>query len=70
MLNACRAWRFAADRMLVSKIDGGRWALGQADGADRALITTALARQRSLPTADLDPDVVGRFVQQALSRLD
>jgi len=70
VLNACRAWRFAADRMLVSKIDGGRWALGQVDGADRALITTALARQRSLPTADLDPDVVGRFVQQALSRLD
>ncbi|MDA3645757.1 DUF4111 domain-containing protein [Saccharopolyspora indica] len=69
VLNACRAWRFAADGALVSKIDGGRWALGRVPGPDGELIRTALNRQRCLPAAELDPRAVRRFVGQALSRL-
>jgi hypothetical protein len=69
VLNACRAWRFAADRVLVSKVDGGQWVLGRVTGADRALISTALDRQRCLPAAELDPLTVTQFVEQTLGRL-
>ena len=40
VLNACRAWRFATDRELCSKVAGGEWALGR--GADDAAIAAAL----------------------------
>ncbi|MFI0417983.1 aminoglycoside adenylyltransferase domain-containing protein [Spongiactinospora sp. 9N601] len=69
VLNACRAWRFTVDRVLVSKLDGGLWALGRTSVPDRELIQTALDRQRCLPAADLDPAAVQRFVDQVMSRL-
>ncbi len=47
VLNACRAWKFAVDGTLVSKIDGGQWALGRAEVIDRDLIVAALDRQPS-----------------------
>jgi hypothetical protein len=69
VLNACRAWRFAVDGALVSKLDGGSWALGRVTGRDRELIKIALDRQRCMPAADLDPPTVHRFIRQALSHL-
>jgi hypothetical protein len=69
VLNACRAWQFAADRVLVSKVNGGQWALGRVTGADRALISTALDRQRCTPAAELDAGTVSQFVEQTLGRL-
>lgn len=69
VLNACRAWRFAADGALVSKIDGGQWALGRVHGPGRELIKIALDRQRSIPAAGLDRNAVKQFVRHALSRL-
>ena len=70
VLNACRAWRFAVEGVLVSKIDGGRWALGRVRGPDRELIQFALDRQRSVPSAELDQSAaVGQFVQWVLPHL-
>lgn len=69
VLNACRAWRFALDGVIVSKIDGGRWALERASDTDHALIEHALDHQRCLPAADLDPAAVIRFVEQVHSYL-
>jgi hypothetical protein len=69
VLNACRAWRFAVDGTLVSKIEGGQWALGHLFGADRELVKTALDRQRSVPATELEPGAVKRFVGRALARL-
>lgn len=69
VLNACRAWRFAVDGALVSKIDGGRWALDRVPGPERDLVRTALDRQRSRPAADLDPGAVRGFVERILPRL-
>jgi hypothetical protein len=69
VLNACRAWRFADDRAIVSKTDGGQWALGRVPGADRDLISDALDRQCCRPAAEPDPGAVQRFVRQALSYL-
>ena len=69
VLNACRAWRFAVDGALVSKVDGGQWALGRIRGPDRELVKIALDKQRSIPAAELDRSVVKQFVRQALSHL-
>jgi streptomycin 3"-adenylyltransferase len=69
VLNACRAWRFAVDGALVSKIDGGQWALGRTQGPDRELVKIALDKQRSISSAELDRGVVEQFVQQVLSHL-
>jgi Domain of unknown function (DUF4111) len=66
VLNACRAWRYTVDGTLVSKIDGGEWALSRVPGPDRELIATALARQRCQPAAGLDPASVRRFVEEVL----
>jgi Domain of unknown function (DUF4111) len=68
VLNACRAWRFAVDGALVSKIEGGRWALDRVPGPDREVIRTALDRRRRPLAAELDPGAVTRFVHQILSR--
>lgn len=66
VLNACRAERYAADGTLVSKIDGGEWALSRVPGPDRELIAAALARQRCQPAAELDAAAVRRFVRGVL----
>jgi len=70
VLNACRAWRFAVDGALVSKIDGGEWALGRVHGPDRELIKIALDEQRCIPHAKQDPDVVRQFVRQVSAAVD
>jgi hypothetical protein len=69
VLNACRAWRFAVDGALVSKIDGGQWALGRTHDPERELIKIALDKQRSVPAAELDRCAVKQFVRQALTHL-
>lgn len=69
VLNACRAWRFATDGALVSKVDGGRWAIPRVRGPDRELIRVALDRQRCLPAAGLDRGAVQAFVGRLLSKV-
>jgi streptomycin 3"-adenylyltransferase len=69
VLNACRAWRFAADGALVSKVGGGRWAMPRVQGADRELIRAALDRQRCMPAAGLDRRAVRAFVGRLLSKV-
>lgn len=70
VLNACRAWRFVVDGGLVSKIDGGRWALDRVPGPDRELVRTALDRQRCIPTAELDTATVHEFVRRTVEVMD
>jgi streptomycin 3"-adenylyltransferase len=53
VLNACRAWRYAAERVLCSKIAGGEWALGHGVGDDA--IQAALDDQRGRPAAAIEP---------------
>jgi streptomycin 3"-adenylyltransferase len=53
VLNACRAWRYAAERVLCSKVAGGEWALGRGVGDDA--IQAALDDQRGRPAAAIDP---------------
>ena len=49
VLNACRAWRFAEEDVLCSKLDGGRWARGRLD--DPVLVDVAIARQTGGPAS-------------------
>lgn len=69
VLNACRAWQFAAEGTLVCRIDGGQWALHNLPTIDHELVQSALDHQRCLPAAKLDPREVTRFVHRILSRI-
>ncbi|MFB9630288.1 aminoglycoside adenylyltransferase domain-containing protein [Nonomuraea helvata] len=69
VLNACRAWRFATDGTLVSKIDGGQWALHRVSMTGHELVQSALERQRCLPATEFDSREVKRFVHWILSRI-
>ncbi len=64
VLNACRAWRYAVDGALVSKVAGGEWALTQLDaGGARGLVQAATARQTGTdPTARLHASGIRTFV--------
>jgi streptomycin 3"-adenylyltransferase len=67
VLNACRAWRFAAGRELVSKVAGGEWALGGGEG-DEA-IRAALAHQRGGPARPIDLALVTGIEARATAEL-
>jgi streptomycin 3"-adenylyltransferase len=67
VLNACRAWRFATDRELCSKVAGGEWALGR--GADDAAIAAALEIQRGGPERPIDPAPVAALIARVTAEL-
>lgn len=53
VLQACRAWRYAQERVLSSKVESGRWALGRAV-PEGDLIETAVARKLGDDGAEVD----------------
>ena len=61
VLNTCRAWRYAVEGTLVSKIDGGRWAEERLDGPELTLVRTATGLQSGDDAAPLDPSAVQAF---------
>ena len=67
VLNACRAWHYAADREIVSKVEGGRWALGRGVG-DEA-IEAALGHQRGGSEARIDPASVAALLAHVTAEL-
>lgn len=67
VLNACRAWRFATDRELCSKVAGGRWALGR--GADDTAITAALEHQLGGAETPIDPAAVAALSARVTAEL-
>jgi streptomycin 3"-adenylyltransferase len=66
VLNACRAVRFAADGVLCSKLDGGRWMLARRGG--EPVIHQALADQREGRVRPMTAEA-RRFVAQLLEEL-
>ena len=66
VLNACRAWAFAQKGRLLSKIEGGAWALGR--GAEVDAVLSALAAQRG-DDAAIDRGAAERLVAQARKAL-
>lgn len=70
ILNACRAWRYATDGILVSKVEGGEWALNHV--SERALvdlIKKGLNRQRSLTSPGFDDSAVQQFVREIRAKV-
>ena len=64
VLNACRAWRYARQGDLVSKVDGGRWALEQPLRPSYApLISAALDRQTAASDPVKPADEVEKFTR-------
>lgn len=66
VLNACRAWRFAAEDVLGSKLDGAAWA--RARWPDTGLIDAAVALRRGEDAA-LDDSAVDALLSAVASRL-
>ena len=66
VLNACRAWRFAAVDVLGSKLEGAAWA--RARWPDTALIDAAVALRRGEHTT-LDEPAVDALLSAVATRL-
>lgn len=69
VLDACRAWRFADEGALSSKLGGGTWALERGIG-DPNLIEAALRSQRGEPIGNPDPGEVKHLLGAALQHLE
>ncbi|HEX2378232.1 MAG TPA: aminoglycoside adenylyltransferase domain-containing protein [Gaiellales bacterium] len=67
VLNACRAWCFAAERRLVSKAGGGEWALGR--GVSDDAIRTALAEQGGGPELPIAAAAIAALTARATAEL-
>jgi hypothetical protein len=66
VLNACRAWRFAEDNVLGSKLAGATWA--RARWSDTDVIDAAVALRHG-QDATLDPAAVDALLAAVASRL-
>ncbi|HEY5454040.1 MAG TPA: aminoglycoside adenylyltransferase domain-containing protein [Acidothermaceae bacterium] len=66
VLNACRAWRFAAVDVLGSKLEGAAWA--HARWSDTGVIDAAVALRRG-ETATLDEAAVDALLASVATRL-
>jgi predicted nucleotidyltransferase len=55
VLQACRAWRYAEERVLSSKVESGRWALGRGV-PEGEIIEAALARKLGVDVAEVDQE--------------
>jgi Domain of unknown function (DUF4111) len=67
VLNACRAWRFAEEDVLGSKLEGAAWARRR--WPDPALIDAAVALRRGEGSASLDDSAVDDLLCAVLTRL-
>ena len=67
VLNACRAWCYAAERRIVSKVEGGEWALGRGVAAEA--IRAALAEQRGGPELPVDSAAIAALSARATAEL-
>ena len=68
VLNACRAWRYAEEGVLASKVEGGEWARPRT--ARSALIDAALAFRRGETDVAMPDRDVNAFVRRALQRVE
>jgi len=66
VLNACRAWRFAAEDVLGSKLEGAAWA--RARWPDTGLLDAAVALRRGQAAA-LDESAVDALLSAVATRL-
>lgn len=66
VLNACRAWRFAAVDVLGSKLEGAAWARGR--WPDTGLIDAAVGLRRGVD-ATLDEPAVDALLSEVATRL-
>lgn len=67
VLNACRAWCFAADGALVSKAEAAAWARGRV--ADPSPVDAALAVREGRPGPAPDADGAARLLAHVLARV-
>jgi streptomycin 3"-adenylyltransferase len=71
VLNCCRVLAYARERVILSKSEGGEWALGKLPGRFRPLAQAALDAYRAEPRDDeaFDAAEVRRFTEWVEQRL-
>jgi hypothetical protein len=67
VLNACRAWRFADEDVLGSKLDGGRWARKRLD--DPGVVDLAIARRSGGSPRTPKGPAVAALLDRVVARL-
>jgi hypothetical protein len=67
VLNACRAWRFAEEDVLGSKLEGAAWARGR--WPDTGVIDAAVALRRGKDAPALKDSAVDDLLSAVLTRL-
>ena len=67
VLNACRAWRFADEDVLGSKLEGAAWARERS--SDTGVIDAAVALRRGEDAAALEDSAVDDLLSTVLTRL-
>jgi hypothetical protein len=67
VLNACRAWRFAEEDVLGSKLEGAAWARGR--WPDTGVIDAAVALRRGEAAPALEDSAVDDLLSTVLTRL-
>jgi hypothetical protein len=67
VLNACRAWRFADENVLGSKLEGAAWMRERWEHP--AMIDAAVAMRRGEKTSALDVSQVDELLSAVLTRL-
>jgi hypothetical protein len=67
VLNACRAWRFADEDVLGSKLDGAAWARTRC--LDPSVIDAAVAMRQGEEAAGLEESAVDDLLSEVLTRL-
>ncbi|MBA2311693.1 MAG: DUF4111 domain-containing protein [Actinobacteria bacterium] len=67
VLNACRAWRFAVEGVICSKVGGGHWARRRVENTQ--VIDRAIARQGGFSDEALDEVAVERLATYVLKIL-
>jgi hypothetical protein len=67
VLNACRAWRFAEEDVLGSKLEGAAWARGRCP--DTGVIDAAVALRRGKDAPSLKDSAVDDLLSAVLTRL-
>lgn len=70
VLNACRAWLYAVERRLVSKIGGGQWAMDKAAEEEKNLVFSAIQRQKGRMDVRTDENAARRFVGAVIRRIN
>lgn len=70
VLNLCRSWAFSVDGLILSKQEGGEWALERASASQRAIVEQALEQYKSGNEESWDTNKLDKFGKEIADILE